>query len=139
MKKNEKVALLGINDIAKTRLLEILAGVIKPTHGEVKWGATITHEYLPLDNKSFFDNDLDLLLWISQWTKENDDEKMRGFLGRMLFSADAVFKKVNVTSGGEKVRLMFARSMIRPSNFLIMDQPLEHLDVESIDSLIRCY
>ena len=136
IEKNEKVALLGINDIAKTRLLEILAGVIKPTHGHVKWGATITHEYLPLDNKSFFDNDLNLLLWISQWTKENDDEKMRGFLGRMLFSADAVFKKVNVTSGGEKVRLMFARSMIRPSNFLIMDQPLEHLDVESIDSLI---
>ena len=136
VEKDEKIVLLGTNDIAKTRLLEILAGVIEPTTGTAQWGVTVTNDYLPLDSKSYFDNDLTLLQWISQWTTDNSDEKMRSFLGRMLFSADSVFKKVKVSSGGEQVRLMFARAMIRPSNFLIMDQPLEHLDVESIDSLI---
>ena len=136
IEKNEKVALLGVDDIAKTKFLEILAGIEKPTTGIVKWGATITPDYIPLDNQKYFNNDLTLLEWISQWTKDNEDEKMRSFLGRMLFRGDAVFKKVKITSGGEKVRLMLARVMMRPSNFLIMDQPLEHLDVESIDALI---
>ena len=143
--KEEKVVLIGPDDIAKTRLFEILIGKIKPTTGTVTWGATITPDYFPNNNEDFFKESETIMEWISKWpldnsieeNKDNSDSRMRSFLGRMLFSNDTVFKKSNVTSGGEKARLMFSRMMLRESNFLILDQPLDHLDTESIDSVIE--
>lgn len=142
----EKVAILGQDDIAKTKLLEILMGITQPSSGEVKWGTTITPDYFPNDNSKFFEGYNGTILdWISKWpldnkeglNKDNSDSRMRGFLGRMLFSGDSVFKKAAVTSGGEKARLMFSRMMLRESNFILLDQPLDHLDTESIDSVIE--
>ena len=139
------MVIIGEDDIAKTRLLEILIGKIKPTSGKVNWGITITSNYFPMNNLEYFQNDETILEWISKWplnnstqeTKDNSDSRMRGFLGRMLFSGDSVFKNIKVTSGGEKVRLMFSKLMLEESNFLMLDQPLDHLDAESIDSLIN--
>lgn len=141
----EKMVVLSNDDIAKTKLLEIISGVIKPTEGTVTWGQTIKHTYFPNENSNYFKGDETILEWISKWplensteeTKDASDARMRSFLGRMLFSSDSVFKKVNVTSGGEKARLMFSRMMLLESNFLIFDQPLDHLDTESIDSVIE--
>ncbi|UUD35785.1 ATP-binding cassette domain-containing protein [Mycoplasmopsis citelli] len=141
----EKMVVIGEDDIAKTKLLAILAGELQPTSGKVEWGQTIKTSYFPNDNAKYFDSDMNILEWISKWPLENtleenkdvSDSRMRGFLGRMLFSADSVFKKVNVTSGGEKARLMFSRMMLLESNFIILDQPLDHLDTESIDSVIE--
>ncbi|AWX70166.1 ABC-F family ATPase [Mycoplasmopsis anatis] len=141
----EKMVVIGEDDIAKTRLLQILVGELKPTSGTVSWGQTIKHSYFPNENSKYFENDETILEWISKWpienstqeTKDNSDSRMRGFLGRMLFSNDTVFKKVKVTSGGEKARLMFSRMMLLESNFIILDQPLDHLDAESIDSVIE--
>ncbi|QBF34415.1 ATP-binding cassette domain-containing protein [Mycoplasmopsis phocirhinis] len=144
LSKGEKMVLIGDDDIAKTRLLEVLLGLKQPTSGSVKWGQTIKHTYYPNDNKKYFTQQMSILDWISQWPLENtteetrdvSDQRMRGFLGRMLFSNDTVFKDVSVTSGGEKARLMFSRMMLLEANFLVLDQPLDHLDAESIDSLI---
>lgn len=141
----EKMVVIGEDDIAKTRLLQILVGELKPTSGTISWGQTIKHSYFPNENSKYFENDETILEWISKWpienstqeTKDNSDSRMRGFLGRMLFSNDTVFKKVKVTSGGEKARLMFSRMMLLESNFIILDQPLDHLDAESIDSVIE--
>ncbi|UUD37148.1 ABC transporter ATPase [Mycoplasmopsis californica] len=142
----EKMVLLGNDDIAKTRFLQILAGELKPTSGSVKWGQTIKKTYFPNDNAKYFnETDETILEWISKWpleneikeNKDNSDHRMRQFLGRMLFSNDSVFKKVKITSGGEKARLMFSRMMLMEANFLILDQPLDHLDTESIDSVIE--
>lgn len=141
----EKMVIIGEDDIAKTRLLQILVGELEPTSGTVSWGQTIKHSYFPNENSKYFENDETILEWISKWpienstqeTKDNSDSRMRGFLGRMLFSNDTVFKKVKVTSGGEKARLMFSRMMLLESNFIILDQPLDHLDAESIDSVIE--
>ncbi|KKB26869.1 ABC transporter ATP-binding protein uup [Mycoplasmopsis meleagridis] len=143
--KGEKMVLIGEDDIAKTKFLECLIGKIKPTKGTIKWGQTIKFTYYPNDNKEYFNEEISILEWISKWPHENEleinkddsDSRMRGFLGRMLFSNDTVFKKVNVTSGGEKARLMFSRMMLLEANFLILDQPLDHLDAESIDSVIE--
>ncbi|WP_406617286.1 ABC-F family ATP-binding cassette domain-containing protein [Mycoplasmopsis adleri] len=143
--RGEKMVLIGEDDIAKTKFLECLMGITKPTKGTVKWGQTIKYTYYPNDNASYFtDDDETIIDWLSKWppynsteeTKDNSDQRMRGFLGRMLFSNDTVFKKVKVTSGGEKARLMFSRMMLLEANFLILDQPLDHLDAESIDSVI---
>ncbi|WP_027334045.1 ABC-F family ATP-binding cassette domain-containing protein [Mycoplasma elephantis] len=142
----EKMVILANDDITKTRFLQILAGEIKPTSGTIKWGQTIKKTYFPNDNSKYFNNtDETILEWISKWpleneikeNKDNSDHRMRQFLGRMLFSNDSVFKKVKITSGGEKARLMFSRMMMLESNFLILDQPLDHLDTESIDSVIE--
>ncbi|UUM19409.1 ABC-F family ATP-binding cassette domain-containing protein [Mycoplasma sp. 1018B] len=145
LSKGEKMVVIGEDDIAKTKLLECLIGKIKPSSGTIKWGQTIKHTYYPNDNKEFFTEDITIIEWISKWpllnqeeaNKDVSDQRMRGFLGRMLFSNDAVFKKVNVTSGGEKARLMFSRMMLLEANFLLLDQPLDHLDTESIDSVIE--
>ncbi|QJG66784.1 ABC-F family ATP-binding cassette domain-containing protein [Mycoplasma phocoenae] len=145
LKNGEKMAIVGDDDIAKTRLLEIIMGKIQPTSGTVEWGITIKPNYFPNNNKEFFENDMNIIDWISQWplnnstqeTKDNSDHRMRAYLGRMLFSNDSVFKKVKVTSGGEKARLMFSKLMLEESNFLVFDQPTDHLDSESIDSLIE--
>ncbi|AIA29269.1 ABC transporter ATP-binding protein [Mycoplasmopsis californica] len=144
LSKGEKMVLIGEDDIAKTRFLECLLGIKKPTTGEVKWGQTIKTTYYPNENREYFKEEMSILEWISKWPLENSteetrdvsDQRMRGFLGRMLFSNDSVFKSVSVTSGGEKARLMFSRMMLLEANFLILDQPLDHLDAESIDSLI---
>ncbi|CAM9141433.1 ABC-F family ATP-binding cassette domain-containing protein [Mycoplasma todarodis] len=133
----EKMVILGDDDIAKSKLCDILSGDLEPTSGTFKWGVTITTDYFPKDNTHLFDNDLTILKWLGQWDKEDDEPKLRGFLGRMLFPADSVFKKVKACSGGEKVRLMMAAIMLRDSNALILDQPLDHLDTESIDSVIE--
>lgn len=140
-----KMAILGDDDLAKTKLLEILMGKEKNYEGEVIWGTTILPIYFPVNNDEFFTQQTSILDWISQIpltnstqeTRDNSDLRMRSFLGRMLFGSDSVFKSVQVTSGGEKARLMFARMMLLESNFLVLDQPLEHLDSESIDSVIE--
>ncbi|WP_036430261.1 ABC-F family ATP-binding cassette domain-containing protein [Mycoplasmopsis felis] len=145
LRPGEKMVIVGEDDIAKTRLLECIMGIKKPASGTIEWGQTITPSYFPNDNTKYFQTSENILEWISKWplenkekeNQENDDARMRGFLGRMLFSNDSVFKKVNVTSGGEKARLMFSRMMLLESNFIILDQPLDHLDTESIDSVIE--
>lgn len=145
LQQGEKMVILGEDDIAKTKLLEILMGIEKPTSGKVIWGSTIIPSYFPSNNDEFFTKEESIMEWISKWpldnskeeNKENSDQRMRNFLGRMLFSGDSVFKNVKVTSGGEKARLMFSRMMLQESNFLIFDQPLDHLDTESIDSVIE--
>lgn len=143
--KGEKVALIGPDDIAKTKLMDILMGKLEPTSGTVKWGATIKPDYFPNNNNNFFNNNLSIIDWISQYpientneeNKDNSDSRMRSFLGRMLFTGDSAFKKASSSSGGEKSRLMFSRLMLRESNFILFDQPLDHLDTESIDSVIE--
>ncbi|RMA77472.1 ATPase subunit of ABC transporter with duplicated ATPase domains [Metamycoplasma subdolum] len=145
LKQHDKMVVIGEDDIAKTKLLEIINGEVKPTTGQVTWGITIKPNYFPNNNLKFFQNNETILEWISKWplnnstqeTKDNSDSRMRSFLGRMLFSNDTVFKKVNVTSGGEKVRLMFSKIMLEESNFLSFNQPLDHLDSEAIDSFIE--
>ncbi|WP_406615242.1 ABC-F family ATP-binding cassette domain-containing protein [Mycoplasmopsis hyopharyngis] len=142
--RGEKLALLGEDDIAKTKFLQCLIGEIKPTSGTIKWGQTVKTSYYPNDNTKYFNEDSTIIEWLAKWplensteeTKDVSDHRMRSFLGRMLFSNDTVFKKVSVTSGGEKARLMFSRMMLLESNFIILDQPLDHLDTESIDSVI---
>ncbi|MDW2833981.1 ABC-F family ATP-binding cassette domain-containing protein [Mesomycoplasma ovipneumoniae] len=141
----QKMVVFVDDDLIKTKLLDIIAGKEAPTSGTITWGSTIKFDYLPANTDDFFNSDLDLISWISQWpifntqdeNKDNSTHRMRAFLGRMFFSGDQVFKKVNVTSGGEKVRLMFSKMMLSESNFLIFDQPLNHLDSESIDSFIE--
>ena len=143
--RNEKVALIGVDDIIKTKLMDLLIGNLKPSSGKIIWGQTITPNYFQNNNLEFFDIDEDILTWISKWplknkiaeNKDNANLRMRSFLGRMLFSSDSVFKKVKNTSGGEKSRLMFSKMMLQESNFLMFDQPLDHLDAESIDSFIE--
>ncbi|AFX74579.1 ABC transporter ATP-binding protein uup [Mesomycoplasma hyorhinis SK76] len=142
---SEKMVIFGEDDLVKTKLLDIIALKEQPTTGTVTWGNTINFDYFPSNNASFFVANINLLEWLSQWplnntleeNKDNSDHRIRSFLGRMLFNGDQVFKNVQVTSGGEKVRLMFSKMMLTESNFLIFDQPLDHLDSESIDSVIE--
>ena len=138
--RNEKVAFVGEDEIAKTTLFKIIMGELEPDEGSYKWGTTITTSYFPLDNSAFFnDCDLNLLDWLGQYTADNAEENTesfkRSFLGRMLFSGDDVFKPVKVLSGGEKVRCMLSRMMLFGSNALVLDQPTNHLDLESITAV----
>ena len=138
--RDEKVAFVGEDEIAKTTLFKIIMGELEPDEGGYKWGTTITTSYFPLDNSAFFnDCDLNLLDWLAQYTADNAEEGTesfkRAFLGRMLFSGDDVFKPVKVLSGGEKVRCMLSRMMLFGSNVLVLDQPTNHLDLESITAV----
>ena len=138
--KGDKIAFVGEDEIAKTTLFKILMEELEPDAGTFKWGTTITTSYFPLDNSAFFnDCDLNLLDWLGQYTADNAEENTesfkRSFLGRMLFSGDDVFKPVKVLSGGEKVRCMLSRMMLFGSNVLILDQPTNHLDLESITAV----
>lgn len=135
--RNDKVALVGDDELAKTTLFQILAGELEPDEGSYKWGVTTSQTYFPKDNSKFFeDNDLNLVDWLRQFSPEDDSEAfLRGFLGRMLFSGDEVLKKVRVLSGGEKVRCMLSKMMLSHSNVLILDEPTNHLDLESITAL----
>ncbi|MGN1414015.1 MAG: ABC-F family ATP-binding cassette domain-containing protein [Anaerovoracaceae bacterium] len=134
--KGDKIAFVGENEIANTTLFKVLMGELEPDEGSFKWGVTITTSYLPLDNSAYFnDSQYNLVEWLSQYTKETTETFMRGFLGRMLFSGDDVYKNVQVLSGGEKVRCMLSRMMLYGSNVLVMDQPTNHLDLESITAV----
>ena len=132
--KGDKIAVLSNESLAITSLFRILAGEVKPDSGEFKFGQTITPAYLPSNNESFFQSDDNLIDWLRQFAEdENKDEVyVRGFLGKMLFSGEEVFKKCNVLSGGEKVRCMISRTMLAGANLLILDEPTNHLDLESI-------
>ena len=138
--KGDKIAFVGEDEIAKTTLFKIVMGELEPDEGSYKWGTTITTSYFPLDNSAFFnDCDLNLLDWLAQYTgntaEESTESFKRSFLGRMLFSGDDVFKPVKVLSGGEKVRCMLSRMMRVGSNVLVLDQPTNHLDLESITAV----
>ena len=133
--KEDKIALLG-NEMAITALFRVLMEEDTPDSGDFKWGVSISKSYFPHDNTAFFkDCQLSIIDWLAQYSKETTETYLRGFLGRMLFSNDSVFKPVNVLSGGEKVRCMFARMMLFGSNFLLLDQPTDHLDLESISAV----
>ncbi|MBR4459412.1 MAG: ABC-F family ATP-binding cassette domain-containing protein [Clostridia bacterium] len=133
--KGQKIALVG-NEQAATALFRILMEEIKPDSGTFKWGVTISQSYFPHDNSAFFDGcDMTMLQWFAQYSPEQLETYMRGFLGRMLFSGDDVYKPVSVLSGGEKVRCMLSRMMLSGANFLILDQPTNHLDLESITAV----
>ena len=138
--KGDKIAFVGEDEIATTTLFKILMEELEPDAGTFKWGTTITTSYFPLDNSAFFnDCDLNLVDWLGQYTADNAEEGTesfkRSFLGRMLFSGDDVYKPVKVHSGGEKVRCMLSRMMLFGSNALVLDQPTNHLDLESITAV----
>lgn len=138
LKKGDKVAVLSKNSLAITEFFEILAGNVTADKGTVAWGVTTTQSHMPLDNTGFFQEDLSLVDWLRQFTK-NDEERheefVRGFLGRMLFSGDEALKSCKVLSGGEKMRCMFSRMMLQKANILLLDEPTNHLDLESITTL----
>ena len=133
VEKGEKIVFLSHDPRAMTALFEIINGNAKPANGSFKWGVTITTAYLPLDNTSFFNTDMDMLTWLSQYG-EGNDVYFKAFLGRMLFKDEDIQKKVNVLSGGEKMRCMIARMQLRNANCLILDTPTNHLDMESIQA-----
>ncbi|MYL32884.1 ATP-binding cassette domain-containing protein [Pontibacillus yanchengensis] len=137
MHKDDKVALVGDNEIAKTTLFKILMGEIEPDSGSYKWGVTTSQSYFPKDNSAFFeDNDQNLVEWLRQYSPEDETETfLRSFLGRMLFSGEEVKKKAKVLSGGEKVRCMLSKMMLSGSNVLLLDEPTNHLDLEAITAL----
>ena len=135
VEKDNKVALTGSHSLSKTTLLKILANEIEPDEGSVKWGETITRTYFPKDNTNFFETSENLIDWLQQYDEDMDLQTLRGYLGRMLFSGDDALKSVNVLSGGEKARAMFARMMLLEGNALIFDEPTDHLDLEAISSL----
>lgn len=133
--KGDKIAFVGSNNIAKTMLFKILMGEEKPDAGEVIFGKTINTSYYPQDNNDYFKGSENILEWISKFYHIDDETVTRGFLGRMLFSGEEVFKKVSVLSGGEKARCMLSKCMLESPNFLILDEPTNHLDLESITAL----
>ena len=137
---DDKIAIIGENEIAITALMQIIAGEDEPDEGTVKWGVSTSRSYFPKDNSKYFDGcELNLVDWLRQYSaagfETQNESYIRGFLGRMLFSGDDVFKQVNVLSGGEKVRCMLSRMMLYGSNILILDQPTNHLDLESITAV----
>ena len=135
--REDKAALVGPNERAKTVLFKILSGEMEPDGGSYKWGLTTSQAYFPKDNSAEFDNDDTIVEWLTQYSPEKDVTYVRGFLGRMLFAGEDGVKKVKVLSGGEKVRCMLSKMMISGANVLMLDEPTDHLDMESIDALNR--
>ena len=135
VRQGEKIAFISKNQLAITTLFEILEGKLEPDEGSVTWGVTATHSYCPKDNGEFFNTNKNLIQWLAQYSQEQHVSFLRGYLGRMLFSGEDAEKAVNVLSGGEKVRCMFAKTMIEEANVLIFDEPTNHLDLEAITSL----
>ena len=133
--RTDKIAFVGIEHNSISALFDIINEVKKPDSGEFFWGQTTSHTYLPRDNSSYFANDYNITDWLKQYSKEQDDAYVRGFLGRMLFSGDESLKKVKVLSGGEKVRCMLSKLMLSGANVLTLDDPTNHLDLEAIQSL----
>jgi ATPase subunit of ABC transporter with duplicated ATPase domains len=137
MNKGEKIALLGHDSTAVTAFYELLAGERDLGEGTIEWGQTITWQYLPSVNDEFFtaENDLELVDWLRQFSEEKEEQFIRGFLGRMFFAGDDIYKKSSVLSGGEKVRCMLSKIMLAHPNFLLLNEPTGHLDLESITAL----
>ncbi|AAT60110.1 MULTISPECIES: ABC-F family ATP-binding cassette domain-containing protein [Bacillus cereus group] len=137
LNKGDKVAFIGRNDIAMTTLFKILMGEMEPDSGSFKWGVTTSQSYFPRDNSKYFENsDLNLVEWLRQFSPQDESESfLRGFLGRMLFSGEEVKKNVSVLSGGEKVRCMLSKMMLSGANVITLDDPTNHLDLESITAL----
>ena len=138
LKKNDKVAIISKNSLAITEFFQILSGNTEADKGTFNWGITTNQSYMPLDNASFFEENISLVDWLRQFTKndeERHEEYMRGFLGKMLFSGDEALKSCTVLSGGEKMRCMFSRMMLQRANVLLLDEPTNHLDLESITTL----
>ncbi len=138
LKKGDKVAVLSRNSLAITEFFQILAGNTEADKGTFNWGITTSQSYMPLDNSEFFQDNVNLVDWLRQFTKndeERHEEYMRGFLGKMLFSGDEALKSCTVLSGGEKMRCMFSRMMLQRANVLLLDEPTNHLDLESITTL----
>ena len=140
--KGDKIAILSKNGLATTSFYQILNEEVAPTTGSFEFGQTITTAYLPLENETFFSNEpLELMDWLRQFSEDKDEQYIRGFLGKMLFSGEEVYKKSNVLSGGEKMRCMISRMMMKQGNLLMLDEPTNHLDLESItafnNSLIK--
>ncbi len=134
IQKGDKIAVLSKNSLAVSRFFDILMGQAQAEKGEFRWGVTITPAYLPMDNHSFFDTDLNLVEWLQQYSSNSEEEFVRGFLGKMLFSGEESLKKARVLSGGEKMRCMISRMMLQQPNFVILDEPTNHLDLESIQA-----
>ncbi len=132
---NDKVALVGGNELAKTTFFQILAGEMEPDEGTFKWGVTTSQAYFPKDSTKEFDNDLTIVDWLTQFSEIKDATYVRGFLGRMLFAGDDGVKKLKVLSGGERVRCLLSKMMISGANILLLDEPTDHLDMESITAL----
>ncbi len=137
MNKDDKIALVGSNEVAKTTLFQILMGEVEPDEGTYKWGVTTSQSYFPKDNSAYFErSDINLVEWLRQYSPEDETETfLRSFLGRMLFSGEEALKKPDVLSGGEKVRCMLSKMMLSGANVLLLDEPTNHLDLESITSL----
>ena len=133
--REDKIAFVGSNELAKTTLFRIITGEMEPDEGTYKWGVTTSQSYFPKDNTKIFDTDLIIVDWLTQFSEIKDATYVRGFLGRMLFPGEDGVKKMRVLSGGEKVRVLFSRMMIEASNVLILDEPTDHLDMESITAL----
>jgi ATPase subunit of ABC transporter with duplicated ATPase domains len=134
VQKNDKIIFLSRDSRAMTQLFEILKGHVEPDHGSFEWGQTITKAYLPLEYESLFVEPIPLTDWLGQFSNDTTELYLRGFLGKMLFSGEEIYKKANVLSGGEKVRCMISRMMIRNANVMMLDTPTNHLDLESIQA-----
>jgi ATPase subunit of ABC transporter with duplicated ATPase domains len=132
--KGDKIVFLSKDPRAMTAFFEIITGRKQADSGTYQWGQTITHSYLPLDNSEYFDNNLNLFDWMCQWTNDTTELNIRGYLGKMLFAGDEIYKNVKVLSGGEKMRCMIAKMMVSNANALILDTPTNHLDLESIQA-----
>ncbi len=134
--KGDKIAFVGSNEIANTTLFKIITGELEPDEGSFKWGVSTSQSYFPQDNSAFFNGcELSIIKWLEQYSKDTTETYLRGFLGKMLFSGDDVTKPVNVLSGGEKVRCMLSRMMMFGANVIVLDQPTNHLDLESITAV----
>lgn len=134
IEKDEKVVFLSRNPLVTTALLEIINGEMQPDSGSYNWGVTITTAYLPLENSRFFESNQTLVEWLSMYSEDTSESFLRGYLGKMLFSGEDIFKKVNVLSGGEKMRCMISRMMLKNANVMILDNPTNHLDLETIQA-----
>lgn len=134
VEKGDKIAFISRDPRAMTALFEIINGNMKADSGTYNWGITITHAYLPLDNSEFFNTDLKLVDWLAQYSPDTTESFVRGYLGRMLFAGEEIYKKASVLSGGEKMRCMISRMMLKNANVMVLDSPANHLDLESIQA-----
>ena len=135
LNNTDKTAFIGSNELAITTLFKALSGEIEIDSGEIVWGSSVIKSYFPKNNDSYFNVDKNIIQWLQEYSTEKDEQYVRGFLGRMLFTGEESLKKVKVLSGGEKVRCMLSKMMLSFANVLILDEPTNHLDIETITSL----